>query len=85
MSLVKKLFKAVAAADTGNPGQEGLILHLDANDVDSYDGNGSVWYDIASRIPAYYRRLRSFQYCYYGGLNINQSVLGVGFTPTLYG
>ena len=32
-------------AGTGNQ-EEGLILHLDANDVDSYDGDGSVWYDI---------------------------------------
>ena len=27
--------------------EEGLILHLDANDVDSYDGTGTVWYDIS--------------------------------------
>lgn len=36
---------AAAAAGTGNQ-EEGLILHLDANDVDSYDGDGDVWYDI---------------------------------------
>ena len=35
-----------AAADAGNEGTEGLILHLDANDVDSYDGDGTTWYDI---------------------------------------
>ena len=40
------------AADAGNGGggtgnqEEGLMLHLDANDVDSYDGDGSIWYDI---------------------------------------
>ena len=28
--------------------EQGLILHLDANDVDSYDGDGSVWYDIST-------------------------------------
>ena len=32
-----------AAADA----EQGLILHLDANDVDSYDGDGSIWYDIS--------------------------------------
>ena len=36
---------AAAAAGTGNQ-EEGLVLHLDANDVDSYDGDGNVWYDI---------------------------------------
>lgn len=41
-------------AEAGNGGagsgnqEEGLILHLDANDVDSYDGDGSVWYDITN-------------------------------------
>ena len=37
---------AAAAAGAGNQ-EEGLILHLDANDVDSYDGDGDVWYDIS--------------------------------------
>ena len=27
-------------------GIEGRILHLDANDVDSYDGSGNTWYDL---------------------------------------
>jgi hypothetical protein len=39
-------------ADAGDGGaaaeaEQGLILHLDANDVDSYDGDGSIWYDIS--------------------------------------
>lgn len=38
---------SAAAAGTGNQ-EEGLILHLDANDVDSYDGDGDVWYDISN-------------------------------------
>jgi len=37
---------ASAAAGAGNAGEEGLILHLDANDVDSYDGDGTEWVDI---------------------------------------
>jgi len=27
--------------------EQNLVLHLDANDVDSYDGDGDVWYDIS--------------------------------------
>ena len=47
MALDKKLFKPVEEAaaptpsGTGNQ-EEGLVLYLDANDVDSYDGDGSV-------------------------------------------
>jgi len=39
--------KVAAAAPVGNEAEQGLILHLDANDVDSYDGDGTVWYDIS--------------------------------------
>ena len=50
MALDKKLFKkeAAAAAPSGGTGnqEEGLVLYVDANDVDSYDGDGDVWYDI---------------------------------------
>ena len=28
--------------------EEGSILHLDASDVDSYDGDGAEWVDISS-------------------------------------
>ena len=41
----------VAAAGNGGGGAEaeqGLILHLDANDVDSYDGDGAEWVDIST-------------------------------------
>jgi len=38
----------VAAAANGDGGvEQNLILHLDANDVDSYDGDGDIWYDIS--------------------------------------
>ena len=46
MALDQKFFKKSTAA-TGTADQaQGLISHLDANDVDSYDGDGSIWYDI---------------------------------------
>lgn len=44
--LIHTAAEAAAGGGTGNQ-EEGLILHLDANDVDSYDGDGSVWYDIS--------------------------------------
>ena len=51
MGLNKRVFlhEAEAAADGGAAAsaEQNLILHLDANDVDSYDGDGSVWYDIS--------------------------------------
>ena len=47
MALDQKFFKKSTAAGSGLTDQEqGLVLHLDANDVDSYDGDGSAWYDI---------------------------------------
>ena len=47
MALDQKFFKKSTTAATGLADQaEGLVLHLDANDVDSYDGDGSIWYDI---------------------------------------
>lgn len=50
MAINERLIHTAAAAAGGGTGnqEEGLILHLDANDVDSYDGDGSVWYDITN-------------------------------------
>lgn len=53
MPVQKNLFKTVSAetpADNGDAAAsatQGLRMHLDANDVDSYDGDGSVWVDIS--------------------------------------
>ena len=44
MALDQKFFKKSTAGSTDQ--EQGLVLHLDANDVDSYDGDGSIWYDI---------------------------------------
>jgi len=38
---------ATSGGGSGNQ-EEGLILHLDANDVDSYDGDGTEWVDITN-------------------------------------
>tara|TARA_R100001440_G_scaffold36280_2_gene55403 strand:+ start:294 stop:3065 length:2772 start_codon:yes stop_codon:yes gene_type:complete len=45
MALDQKFFKK-STAGSGTDQEQGLVLHLDANDVDSYDGDGSIWYDI---------------------------------------
>jgi len=45
MALDQKFFKSTSAG-SGTDQEQGLVLHLDANDVDSYDGDGSTWFDI---------------------------------------
>ena len=74
---------ASAAAGTGNQ-EEGLMLHLDANDVDSYDGDGDVWYDIhdheytpATNVSEHFNTVT------YTGNSGSKTVTGVGFTPDL--
>ena len=44
----KQLINLSSPASSGGNQEEGLILHLDANDVDSYDGDGSEWVDITN-------------------------------------
>ena len=75
---------SAAAAGTGNQ-EEGLILHLDANDVDSYDGDGDVWYDIhdheytpTTNVSEHFNTV-----LYPGNDGINDSITGVGFQPDL--
>ena len=74
---------ASAAAGTGNQ-EEGLMLHLDANDVDSYDGDGDVWYDIHDHeyTPAT-NVSEHFNTVLYTGNGGTQSIAGVGFEPDL--
>ena len=74
-----------AAAGTGNQ-EEGLVSHLDANDVDSYDGDGSVWYDIANHeyTPTVNPADHFNTVTYTGdGITDGQSITGVGFQPDL--
>lgn len=47
MALDQKFFKKSTVATGLADQEEALSLYLDANDVDSYDGDGSIWYDIA--------------------------------------
>jgi hypothetical protein len=72
-----------AGAGTGNQ-EEGLILHLDANDVDSYDGDGTVWYDIKDHeyTPAT-NADEHFNTVTYTGASAPHVINTVGFQPDL--
>lgn len=74
---------ASSGGGTGNT-QEGLILHLDANDVDSYDGDGTEWVDIANHeyTPAtdVSEHFNTVIWTGDGSIN-NRSFTGVGFKP----
>lgn len=86
MSLGKKLFKAPPAEETGSGNtQDGLILHLDAADVDSFDNNGSTWYDIADfeYTPTENPEEHFNTVLYTHNSGSAQSITGVGFQPDL--
>ena len=78
----------VAAAGNGGGGtgnqEEGLILHLDANDVDSYDGDGTEWVDIKDHeyTPAT-NVSEHFNTVLYTGTGATNFITGVGFQPDL--
>lgn len=82
--LIHTAAEAAAAAGTGNQ-EEGLILHLDANDVDSYDGDGSIWYDITNHeyTPAINPAENFNTVLYSHNSGSAQSITGVGFQPDL--
>lgn len=64
--------------------EEGLILHLDANDVDSYDGTGTVWYDISDHEFAPSENPEEhFNTVAYTGTGTSNDITGVGFQPDL--
>ena len=72
------------ASGGGNIGEEGLILHLDANDVDSYDGDGSEWVDITDHEYKPTTNVSEhFNTVLYTGNSGDKTVTGVGFAPDL--
>ena len=73
---------ASAAAGTGNQ-EEGLILHLDANDVDSYDGDGTEWVDITDHeyTPATNVSEHFNTVLWDGDGTTDRDITGVGFKP----
>jgi len=85
MAISERLVHTVSAAAAGTGNQaEGLILHLDANDVDSYDGDGDVWYDINNHEYTPSTNVSEhFNTVIYTGTNSTNSITGVGFQPDL--
>jgi hypothetical protein len=81
--------QAAAAADGGTGNQEdGLIIYVDANDVDSTDGdNDTTWYDITDHeyTPAtdVSEHFNTVIYTGSGDTTNGQSITGVGFQPDL--
>ena len=73
------------ASGGGNIGEEGLILHLDANDVDSYDGDGSEWVDITDHeyTPTTNVSEHFNTVTYIGDSATTNDISGVGFQPDL--
>ena len=88
MAINERLIHTASDSTSGASGnqQEGLIFHVDANDVDSYDGNGSVWYDITNHeyTPEVDPAEHFNTVTYTGnGSSSGQSITGVGFQPDL--
>lgn len=84
MAINERLVHTASAAAAGNAGEEGLILHLDANDVDSYDGDGDIWYDIHDHEYAPATNVSEhFNTVLYTGDGSNKSITDVGFQPDL--
>jgi len=76
---------AVTPSDGGTGNQEdGLVIYVDANDVDSTDGVDSYWYDITDHeyTPAT-DVSEHFNTVTYSGNSSTQAITGVGFQPDL--
>ena len=86
MAINERLVHTASAAAAGSGNQEeGLILHLDANDVDSYDGDGSEWVDIANHEYKPTTNVSEhFNTVIWSGDGAStKSITGVGFQPDL--
>ena len=75
---------AVVSGCSAEPTEEGLQLHLDANDVDSYDGDGDEWIDITNHEYTPTTNVSEhFNTVLYPGNGGTKEVTGVGFQPDL--
>ena len=85
MAINERIINAKSeAAAAGDTGEEGLILHLDANDVDSYDGDGTVWYDISDHEYKPTTDVSEhFNTVTYEGTGASNPITDVGFQPDL--
>jgi hypothetical protein len=86
MAINERLVHTASAAAGGGTGnqEEGLILHLDANDVDSYDGDGTEWVDIANHEYTPTTNVSEhFNTVIYNGTGSTSSITELGFQPDL--
>jgi hypothetical protein len=84
MAINERLIDTAVSGCSAEPVKEGLILHLDASDVDSYDGDGDEWVDITDHEYTPTTNVSEhFNTVIYDGQNTDLSVTGVGFTPDL--
>ena len=84
MAINDKLIVQEAAADAVDT--DNLMLDLDASDVDSYDGDGDVWYDIHDfEYKPTTNVAQNFNTVLYTGdaNTVAQPITGAGFTPDL--
>jgi len=86
MAINERLIDTAVSGCSAEPPEEGLQLHLDANDVDSYDGDGDIWYDITDHeyTPAT-NVSEHFNTVLHPGNSIGttKQITGVGFQPDL--
>ena len=83
MAINEKLIvqEAAAPATDADPN---IMLDLNAGDVDSYDGDGDVWYDIHDfEFKPTTNVSEHFNTVTYDGQSTDLSVTGVGFQPDL--
>ena len=84
MAINERLIDTASGDACAGIPQEGLILHLDANDVDSYDGDGTEWVDIKDHEYTPTTNVSEhFNTVLYDGNSSDKTVTGVGFTPDL--
>lgn len=86
MAINERLIHTASESASGDGNQqEGMIMHLDANDDDSYDGSGTVWYDITDHefTPAVDPSEHFNTVLYTGDSSSSKNITGVGFQPDL--
>ena len=62
--------------------EEGLVLHLDAANSDSYSGNGSIWYDLKGNVNATLENSPLYSTSQGGYFSLNGSNQGMSITDT---
>ena len=83
MAINEKLIVQEAAAPATDA-EPNIMLDLNAGDVDSYDGDGDVWYDIHDfEFKPTTNVSEHFNTVTYDGQSTDLSVTGVGFQPDL--